>query len=71
MELTEINRIASSFDTVKSYGRTHIIRPVVFDDGTRKMPNYLGTGKALVGVVKKKQKVEDWVNDWKLRMIKL
>ena len=55
--------------TIKLNGREHILKDVV-RYGVHPDPNFAGTGKALCGVLKKGQSLEDWEKQKAKRMKK-
>lgn len=49
------------YGTIKVVGRTHIVKEVFRKDMDFPAPNYQGTGKALVGVCRVGETLEEWV----------
>ena len=57
---------ANTMSLIRVYGHNHVIRPfkrgISINDFSE--PNYLGTGEAFVGILKKYQTFEDFKSDW-------
>lgn len=51
----------AQYETIKVIGRTHIIKEDFRKDMGFPDPNYEGTGKALVGVCRVGESLEEWV----------
>lgn len=63
----ELKRIADKFEVIKVHGRKHVITQCTsYDRGIHSDPNYLGTGKALVGVLRN-QTLQEFRDGWVIR----
>jgi len=49
------------YSTIEFNGRLHILTDAPETRGAYPMPNFMGTGKALAGVCKKGETIEEWM----------
>lgn len=64
MTINELNEAISTMNPIEVNGRIHVIRPFTRETSYYPDPNYLGTGQALVGVVKEGETFLDFRNNY-------
>lgn len=72
MEKKEIYEAqASQMKIINTFGRRHVIRPLTRESSAYPEPNYKGTGKAFVGILRGDQSLDDFKKEWVEKKLKI